>query len=92
MIGHRIKPHIEHKTQGSRKTKHRQVFEYVLADIESGRLKDGDRLPSEAEFVKQFGSSRPTVARALHDLQNLRLVERRVGSGTYVRKAQKPVE
>jgi GntR family transcriptional regulator of arabinose operon len=76
----------------SRRTKHRQVFEYVLADIESGRLKDGDRLPSEAELVRQFAASRPTVARALRDLQNLGLVERKVGSGTYVRKAQKPVE
>jgi GntR family transcriptional regulator, arabinose operon transcriptional repressor len=72
-----------------RKTKHRQVFEYVLADIESGRLKEGDRLPSEAELVIQFGASRPTVARALHDLQNMGLVERKVGSGTYVHKAQK---
>jgi GntR family transcriptional regulator, arabinose operon transcriptional repressor len=76
----------------SRKTKHRQVFEYVLADIESGKLKEGDRLPSEAEFVIQFGASRPTVARALHDLQNMGLVERKVGSGTYVHKAQKQVK
>ncbi len=76
----------------SRKTKHRRVFEYVLADIESGRLREGDRLPSEAELVRQFGASRPTVARALHDLQNIGLVERKVGSGTYVHRAKKPVE
>jgi DNA-binding LacI/PurR family transcriptional regulator len=75
-----------------RKTKHRQVFEYIFADIESGKLKDGDRLPSEAELVKRFGSSRPTVARALHDLQNMGLVERKVGSGTYVNRTQKSVE
>jgi GntR family transcriptional regulator of arabinose operon len=81
MIEHRIKPPMEQKKPESRRTKHRQVFEHVLADIESGKLKDGDRLPSEAELVKQFASSRPTVARAL-----------RVGSGTYVRKARKPIE
>ena len=75
----------------SRKTKHRQVFEYVLADIESGRPKEGDRLPSEAELVIQFGASRPTVARALHDLQNMGLVERKVGSGTYVHKTHEQV-
>jgi GntR family transcriptional regulator of arabinose operon len=75
-----------------RKTKHRQVFEYILADIESGRLKDGDRLPSESELVKQFDASRPTVARALNDLQNMGLLDRKVGSGTYVNKAPKPVE
>jgi DNA-binding LacI/PurR family transcriptional regulator len=89
---HRIILPADHEKPELRRTKHRQVFEYVLADIESGRLKDGDRLPSEAELVKQFASSRPTVARALRDLQNLGLVERKVGSGTYVRKAQKPIE
>jgi len=68
------------------------VFEHVLAEIDSGRLKDGERLPSEAELVRQFAASRPTVARALRDLQNLGLVERKVGSGTYVRKAQKQIE
>jgi GntR family transcriptional regulator of arabinose operon len=86
------KPHMEQEKPESRRTKHRQVFEYVLADIESGKLKDGDRLPSEAELVKKFSSSRPTVARALRDLQNLGLVERKVGSGTYVRKLKKPIE
>jgi DNA-binding LacI/PurR family transcriptional regulator len=80
---------IEHQNPASRKTKHRRVFEHVLSDIESGRLKDGDRLPSEIELVEQFAASRPTIARALRDLQNLGLVERKVGSGTYVRRSQK---
>ena len=80
---------LDQEKSAHRKTKHRQVFEHVLADIESGKLKEGDRLPTEAELVKQFGASRPTVARALHDLQNMELVERKVGSGTYVHRAQK---
>jgi len=85
-------PTMEHRKPISRRTKHRQVFEYVLAEIESGKLKDGERLPSEAELVREFSTSRPTVARALRDLQNLGLVERKVGSGTYVRRRQKPVD
>jgi GntR family transcriptional regulator of arabinose operon len=83
---------MENEKPARRQTKHRQVFEHVLADIESGRLKDGERLPSEAELVKEFATSRPTVARALRDLQNLGLVERKVGSGTYVRRSQKALE
>lgn len=75
-----------------RQTKHRQVFERVLADIESGRFRDGDRLPSEAELVKEFCTSRPTVARALRDLQNLGLVRRKVGSGTYVSLGENPTD
>ncbi len=35
--------------------------------------------------MEQFAISRPTVARALLDLQNEGLIERRAGSGTYVR-------
>lgn len=92
MSEQRMKSSMEHEKPAPRQTKHRRVFEHVLAEIESGKIKDGARLPSEVELVKQFGSSRPTVARALHDLQNLGLVERKVGSGTYVRKAQKQSE
>jgi GntR family transcriptional regulator of arabinose operon len=88
----RMRSPEEQERPASRQTKHRQVFEHVLTEIESGKLKDGDRLPSEAELVRQFSASRPTVARALRDLQNLGLVERKVGSGTYVRKTQKPIE
>jgi GntR family transcriptional regulator, arabinose operon transcriptional repressor len=88
----RTKSTVEPEKPASRQTKHRQVFEKVLADIDSGRFKDGERLPSEIELVKQFATSRPTVARALRDLQNLGLVDRKVGSGTYVRSSQKPAE
>jgi GntR family transcriptional regulator, arabinose operon transcriptional repressor len=83
---------MDQEKPASRRTKHRQIFEHVLADMESGRLKAGDRLPSEIEFVKEFATSRPTVARALHDLQNLGLVERKIGSGTYVRRTQKSLD
>ena len=92
MSEHGTKSTEEHEKPASRPTKHRQVFEHVLADINSGRLKDGERLPSEIELVEQFATSRPTVARALRDLQNLGLVERKVGSGTYVRRSQKPAD
>jgi DNA-binding LacI/PurR family transcriptional regulator len=64
--------------------KHRQVYEALSKQIESGRLKRGDKLPSEAELVRTFGASRITVGRAVRDLQSRGLVERRAGSGTYV--------
>jgi GntR family transcriptional regulator of arabinose operon len=65
-------------------TKHRQVYQALSREIQSGRLKRGDRLPSEAELVRTFGASRITVGRAVRDLQAQGLVERRAGSGTYV--------
>jgi GntR family transcriptional regulator, arabinose operon transcriptional repressor len=67
--------------------KYRQVYAALRRDIESGRLKRGDRVPSEAELVRAFGASRITVGRAVRELQRAGLVERRAGSGTYVKGA-----
>jgi len=72
-----------------RVSKHRRVYEHLLASIESGALKAGDRLPSEAELGKMFEASRITVAKAVHDLQRMGLVTRRPGAGTHVLGEQK---
>ena len=64
--------------------KYRQILEKLQDDIASGRYKPGKRLPSEAELVRRFGASRMTVFRAMHELQSMGLVVRRVGSGTFV--------
>lgn len=65
--------------------KYRQVYSALKQEIQSGRLKKGDRLPSEAELVRKFGASRITVGRAVRELQTAGLVERRAGSGTFVK-------
>jgi GntR family transcriptional regulator of arabinose operon len=65
--------------------KYQEVWRALRRDIDSGRLKRGDRLPSEAELSRSFGASRITVGRAVRELQLAGLVERRAGSGTYVR-------
>ena len=68
--------------------KHRQIYAALRRDMQSGRLANGARLPSEAELGQTFGASRITVARAMRDLQVEGLVERRAGSGTFVRGAR----
>ena len=70
-------------------TKHAHVYRTLEQEILSGQWSVGDRLPSEAELVDRFGVSRITVGRAMRDLQRAGLVERRAGSGTYVRGAEK---
>ena len=65
--------------------KHREVYASLRRQIQSGHWKKGERLPSEAELVRTFGASRITVGRAVRDLQTEGLVDRRVGSGTYVK-------
>ena len=51
---------------------------------ELGRMEPGARLASENQLAVRFGVSRPTAARALRELNEAGLVERRVGSGTFV--------
>lgn len=68
--------------------KYQQVFAALRRDIQSGRLGAGARLPSEAELVRQFKASRITVGRAVRDLQVAGLVERKAGSGTFVKTAR----
>ncbi len=76
------------QTRGGHGPKHQQVYQALRRQIESGRWKGGERLPSEADLVRQFGASRITVGRAVRDLQIAGLVERRAGSGTYVKTAR----
>lgn len=70
--------------------KHSRISQDLLAEIASGKYLPSGRLPSEAQLVERFGVSRPTVARALRDLQDRGLVERRVGSGSFVRSPITP--
>jgi len=66
--------------------KHRRIYDALYRSIIGGEFDPARRLPSEAELVHQFHASRPTVARALRDLQGMGLIERRAGSGTYLRQ------
>ena len=52
--------------------------------ILDGRLRPGDRLPSERALSEALGVSRPTVREALRSLGAMNIVETRHGSGTFV--------
>ena len=64
--------------------KHRVVFQALQRQIAEGAFTNGRRLPSETELARRFGVSRPTAARALRDLQSQGIIDRRVGSGSYL--------
>ena len=66
--------------------KHRLISRDLLAEIAAGKFGPSGRLPSEAQLVERFGVSRPTVARALRDLQERGLIDRRAGSGSFARR------
>lgn len=52
--------------------------------ILDGEYHFGDRLPAERDLAGHYSLSRGTVREALRQLEDMRLVARRVGSGTYV--------
>lgn len=73
------------RTESGGTPKYQQVYRALEGEIQAGRWKEGDRLPSEADLVRQYGASRITVGRAVRDLQRAGMVQRRAGSGTFVR-------
>jgi len=56
----------------------------LRADIVTGLLPSGGRLPSEKELAKLFGVSQPTVREAISGLEAIGLLQSRHGSGVYV--------
>jgi GntR family transcriptional regulator len=63
-----------------------RIQEYVAELILSGKLPPETKIQSERDFSEDLGVSRMTVRRAITELVNEGLLERRHGSGTYVAK------
>lgn len=71
-----------------RLTKHRAIFEALQREIVRGAYAASGRLPGEIELTRRFKASRPTVARALNDLRQQGLIDRRPGAGTTLRRQE----
>ncbi|TFY97709.1 FadR/GntR family transcriptional regulator [Ramlibacter humi] len=60
------------------------LVDSLAGEIRAGRLRPGDKLPTESEFMKTWGVSRTVVREALSRLQAAGAVETRHGIGTFV--------
>lgn len=69
-------------------TKHGKVHTQIVEHIRSGIYLPNKRLPGERDLARQFDVSVGTVVRALDELTRAGWLERRRGSGTYVRLEQ----
>ncbi len=65
--------------------KYLQIAHHIRDQILRGDLRPGDEVPSERQLAADWSVSRPTAARSLEALRHQGLVEKRQGSGTYVR-------
>jgi LacI family transcriptional regulator len=68
--------------------KYGEIVRALESQLAAGVYRPGDRVPSENELAVHFFVARPTAARALRELETAGLVERRAGSGTYVREGR----
>ncbi|MFJ7587152.1 GntR family transcriptional regulator [Streptomyces sp. NPDC097617] len=65
-----------------------RVLDALVADIESGALPPGSRLPSEAELCEAHGVARMTARRAVQVLRERGLVVTEWGKGSFVRQGE----
>src|SRR5881398_3213877 len=63
---------------------YRQVFEQIAAQIRSGDLARGARLPATRELAGMLGLNRTTVSAAYELLESEGLIAGQVGRGSFV--------
>lgn len=63
-----------------------QLQAVLKTEIESGRWRPGEQIPTESQLVENFGVSKITVRQAIQGLVDLGYVRREHGRGTFVSK------
>lgn len=63
---------------------YKQLKDIIKRDIANGTYKRGQKIPPEIELQKIYNISRITIRKALQELTDERILERRRGKGTFV--------
>lgn len=66
-----------------------QIVGNIRYDIDSGKLHEGDKLPSEKQLCDLYHVSRVTVRHALDELAEAGYLEKRQGKGTFVKSTRR---
>lgn len=69
--------------------KYRQIANVISVYLRASQVPDGTKLPNDRELAKRFNTAVMTMAKALNHLAARGLLQRRVGSGTYVCNVKK---
>jgi DNA-binding transcriptional MocR family regulator len=72
---------------GSARMKYLGIVEALEADIRSGRVARGDRLPPQRTIAETLGVDLTTVTRAFNEARRRGLVEAQAGRGTFISEA-----
>jgi len=73
------------RRQERRQPVYREIADAIAREIQAGRLKPGQRLPTQRELATQLGVTLTTVTRAYAEADRRGLVRGEVGRGTYAR-------
>ncbi|MGW2255148.1 GntR family transcriptional regulator [Kitasatospora sp. NPDC001660] len=63
---------------------YQQLVQAVLAQIRSGELRPGDKLPSTSQLAAEHGMATGTVQRAVAELRSRGVVYSQAGRGSFV--------
>lgn len=74
-----------------RKTLSDMVVDEIITLLTTGKLKPGDKLPSELELVEMLNVSRSVLREALISLETLGVIERRTKEGTFISHRYAPI-
>jgi len=78
-----------------KRKRNQSVRAQIVADIQSSILKGmktGDQLPSEADYAEQYGVTRSTIQKALKDLEDLQMIDRVQGKGSFVKQKNPKID
>jgi GntR family transcriptional regulator of arabinose operon len=64
--------------------KHERIYDALMLEVTSGRLKNGDALPTEHQLAEMLNVSRSTIRQTLGELEKEGIVRRVRGKGTFV--------
>lgn len=64
--------------------RYQEITNDLLSKIGTGDLKVGDQFPTEIELARQYAVSRHTIRETMRCLQDLGMITRRKGAGTYL--------
>lgn len=86
---------MEKSTVIRRKSLAEEVAEQLQKQIIGGELKEGDKLPIEAELMEIFGVGRSSIREAVKRLENMGYLKVQQGKGTFIAAptpAKEPLE
>lgn len=75
---------INEFTEISEEEQYKKIISQICSLVNNGKLKSGDKLPSERSLAQRFGVGRASVRIALKFLEFIGLVHSKVGKGVYI--------